>query len=423
MRKISAVFLTLVMLLTMISPAMAAESALQHNYSSAANSGIRHEVCTTLSGTTVGSYYTGEYSFGKLSGQSGDALLQSLRTLMTSTHSYQTSYDECRDLSVKTDCENADGTTINLTYTSYVVTMKEYINNATDGGGWNREHVWPKSLGGFNTTGAGADLHHIRPTDKSVNGKRGNEKYGVPTNGSPVTGTITVENAVGGYSNNQFFEPLDNVKGDVARICLYVYVRYGGELSKCSSITNVFQSIDVLLEWCALDPVDTWEMGRNEVVYAIQGNRNVFIDYPELAWSLFSKEIPKDLVTPSGNTNIQTVCSHKNVEHRNTVEPSCTVNGYSGDVHCADCGKFLSEGTESPATGVHAFGNWTAVEGAPNLQSRSCKECGFEDARTIQATQPDTSNKQIWVVVTVVAALLVLGGTAAIIVVVSKKKQ
>lgn len=423
MRKISAVFLTIVMLLTMIAPAMAAEPALQHNYSSEANSGIRHEVCTTLAGTTVGTYYTGNYSFDKLATQSGDALLKSLRTLMSTTHTYQTSYDECRDLSVKTDCENADGTTINLTYTSYVVTMKEYINNATDGGGWNREHVWPKSLGGFNTTGAGADLHHIRPTDKSVNGKRGNEKYGVPTNGNPVTGTVTVENAVGGYSNNQFFEPLDNVKGDVARICLYVYVRYGGELSKCSSITNVFQSVDVLLEWCALDPVDTWEMGRNEVVYAIQGNRNVFIDYPELAWSLFSEEIPEDLVTPSGNTDIQPACSHKNVEYRNAVESSCTVNGYSGDVHCADCGKFLSEGTVSPATGVHTFGNWTAVEGAPNLQSRSCKECGFEDARTIQAAQPDASNQQIWVVVTVVAALLVLGGTAAVIVVVSKKKQ
>ena len=423
MRKISAVFLTIVMLLTMIAPAMAAEPALQHNYSSAANSGIRHEVCTTLAGTTVGTYYTGNYSFDKLAAQSGDALLKSLRTLMSTTHTYQTSYDECRDLSVKTDCENADGTTINLTYTSYVVTMKEYINNATDGGGWNREHVWPKSLGGFNTTGAGADLHHIRPTDKSVNGKRGNEKYGVPTNGSPVTGTVTVENAVGGYSDNQFFEPLDNVKGDVARICLYVYVRYGGELSKCSSITNVFQSVDVLLEWCALDPVDTWEMGRNEVVYAIQGNRNVFIDYPELAWSLFSEEIPEDLVTPSGNTDIQPACSHKNVEYRNAVESSCTVNGYSGDAYCADCGIFLSEGTYSPSTGVHTFGPWANVEGAPNLQIRSCKECGFDVARTIQAAQPDTSNNQVLVVIIVVAALLVLGGATAVIVLVSRKKQ
>jgi hypothetical protein len=63
---------------------------------------------------------------------------------------------------------------------------------------------------------------------------------------------------------------LDNVKGDVARICLYVYVRWGKEFPSCNNINTVFQSIDVLLEWCALDPVDTWEMGRNEVVAAIQ---------------------------------------------------------------------------------------------------------------------------------------------------------
>ena len=55
-----------------------------------------------------------------------------------------------------------------------------------------------------------------------------------------------------------------------------------------------------MLEWCALDPVDEWEMGRNDVVEDIQGNRNVFIDYPEYAWLLFDKEIPDEMTTPSG---------------------------------------------------------------------------------------------------------------------------
>lgn len=430
MRKISAVFLTLVMLLTMIAPAMAAEPALQHNYSSEANSGIRHEVCTTLAGTTVGTYYTGNYSFDKLATMSGDALLQSLRTLMTSTHTHTTTYDDCRDYAVKTDCENGDGITINLTYSSFVTNRAGYIND-TDGG-WNREHVWPVSLGKFSKSQTpGCDLHHIRPTDSSLNGTRGNLKYGYVTeNIKEMYGTPATNGAHGGKKGGGYMEPLDNAKGDIARICLYMYVRYGSEYvgsasegKGCNDITNVFQSIDVLLEWCALDPVDTWEMGRNEVVYAIQGNRNVFIDYPELAWSLFSEEIPEDLVTPSGNTDIQPACSHKNVEYRNAVESSCTVNGYSGDAYCADCGIFLSEGTYSPSTGVHTFGPWANVEGAPNLQSRSCKECGFDDARTIPTAQPDASNKQIWVVVAVVAALLVLGGTAAVIVVVSKKKQ
>lgn len=415
MRKMTTCLLALVLVLSMLVPAAsAAAPTLQHSYSKEANSGIRHEVCTTLEGTSAGTYYTGDYSFDTLSDLSGDALLQSLRTLMKTTHTYQTSYDECRDLSVKTDCENADGTTINLTYTSYVVTMNDYINNVSNGGGWNREHVWPKSLGGFNTTGAGSDLHHIRPTDKSVNGKRGNEKYGVPTNGQPVTGTVTVENMVGGHSDNQYFEPLDNAKGDVARICLYVYVRYGGELSKCSSITNVFQSIDVLLEWCALDPVDTWEMGRNEVVQNIQGNRNVFIDYPELAWQLFGKEVPENLTVPSGSTT-QEPCTHANTEIRDKKDASCGLSGYTGDTFCADCGELMTIGKNVAATGNHNFGDWQAI-GDSDREARSCSVCSFRETRVQQAND---NSVVIWIAV----AVVVLGGAAAAIVLVAKKKK
>ena len=417
MRKFTTIALVLVLVLSMVMPASATQnqSTLQHNYSSTANSGIRHEVCTTLEGTSVDTYYTGNYTFENLSELSGDALLQSLRTLMKSTHTYQTSYDECRDLSVKTDCENADGTTINLTYTSYVVTMNDYINNVSNGGGWNREHVWPKSLGGFNTTGAGSDLHHIRPTDKSVNGKRGNEKYGVPTNGQPVTGTVTVENMVGGHSDNQYFEPLDNAKGDVARICLYVYARYGGELSKCSSITNVFQSVDVLLEWCALDPVDTWEMGRNEVVYAIQGNRNVFIDYPELAWQVFGREVPEDLTVPSGSTT-QEPCTHENTEVRNHKQATCGIAGYTGDTFCKDCGELQGVGKIITATGKHTFGDWQPT--ADGLrESHKCTVCSFMESRDVEEADDNT----MIIMISVALAVVAVAGVVSILIV--KKKQ
>ena len=266
-------------------------------YSDTKNSGTRGEVCITLSGTRADEYYTSGYNYAELSTLDSDAVFSKLRALMTETHTYKSSYADSKNYADETDCEKG-GDGITLLYTSVSVQFSDFIGSGSIG--WNREHVWPKSLGGFENSGAGADLHHIRPDDVTTNAKRGNLKYGNAKNGSEVKGSTLVSGALGGYSAGSYFEPLDDVKGDVARICLYVWVRYGAEYSKCAEITNVFESVDVLLEWCAADPVDTWEMGRNEVVAEIQGNRNVFIDYPEYAWLVFGREVPENMTTPSG---------------------------------------------------------------------------------------------------------------------------
>jgi endonuclease I len=261
------------------------------------NTGTRNELCTDLSDKATG-YYTEDYTFDALSEKSSSELLTSLRTFMTSTHKGKASYNNCRDYAYYTDCQKGDPENATLLlYSSYTATSNQWASDGSNG--WNREHVWPKSLGGFeNNDTPGCDLHHVRPADAKINSTRNNNKYGTVTNGKDVTGVITTLS--GGYYANSLYEPLDNVKGDVARICLYVYVRYGGEYAKCSNITNVFESVDVLLEWCELDPVDTWEMSRNDVVQSVQGNRNVFIDYPEYAWLLFNEEMPNDIETPSG---------------------------------------------------------------------------------------------------------------------------
>ncbi|MDD6644289.1 MAG: endonuclease [Firmicutes bacterium] len=267
------------------------------SYSKTSNSGTRGVTCTTLGGTYADSYYTGSYTYENLSSQTGSTLLNTLQNLMTSTHSKTTTYDDCKTNAYKTDCQNGDGTVV-LLYTSYAAAQSDFSASAP---GWNREHVWPQSLGGFSTSGAGADMHHIRPDDVTTNSKRGNNKYGEVTSGTEATGSTLVSGMSGGLYGGGYFEPLDNVKGDVARICLYVYTRYNGSYTGTSDITNVFSDIDTLLSWCELDPVDTWEMGRNVVVENTQGNRNVFIDYPELAWNLFDRTVPSGMITPSGN--------------------------------------------------------------------------------------------------------------------------
>ena len=294
-----AVLLVVFLIVGSIIPVFSATQPT--TYSKNYNSGKRGVICTSLDGTSAAAYYTGNYTYDNLSSLSSSSLYSSLQTLMRSTHTYISSYDDCHYKADRADCENGNGK-ISLIYTSYEATMSQW-------NGWNREHVWPKSLGGNSTTGGGADMHHIRPADATVNSTRSNKKYGYANTGKEVYGTNPAVGFLGGYSST-YFEPLDNVKGDVARICLYVYVRWGSDWG-ATSITKVFQSVDVLLEWCELDPVDTWEMGRNEVVQDIQGNRNVFIDYPELAWTLFDKEPPNDMVTPSGeasggNSNLPT---------------------------------------------------------------------------------------------------------------------
>ena len=362
--SLTSLLVLVAVLLSVVVPVGAASGTQPSKYSSTVNSGTRHVVCTTLDGTTAAGYYKGNYTYEKLAAQSASTLLQSLRTLMKTGHK-ATSYSDCKNYADKMDCQNESGKMTSI-YTSYVTNY----NASTI----NREHVWPKSLGGFETSGAGSDLHHIRPSEITPNSNRGNLKYGNVTGGSTSIGNASGKEA--GTYNSSFFEPLDNVKGDVARICLYVYARYGGELSKCSNITNVFQSVDVLLEWCEIDPVDTWEMGRNEVVYAKQGNRNVFIDYPELAWKLFGKSVPSDMQTPSGKamgnggSGSGSTCAHTSTEISNKVDATCTEGGYTGDKYCTDCGELVEAGSTTSKLG-HRH---TEIIGAVDA---NCGEAGY----------------------------------------------
>ena len=311
------------------------------SYSKTSNSGTRGVTCTTLAGTYADSYYTGSYTYENLSSQTGSTLLNTLQNLMTSTHTKTTTYNDCRYDAYKTDCQNGDGTVV-LLYTSYVAAQSDFSGSAP---GWNREHVWPQSLGGFSTSGAGADMHHIRPDDVTTNSKRGNNKYGEVTGGTEATGSTLVSGMSGGLYGGGYFEPLDNVKGDVARICLYVYTRYYGSYSGTSDITNVFSDIDTLLNWCELDPVDTWEMGRNVVVENTQGNRNVFIDYPELAWKLFDRTVPSGMTTPSGNAastaSTASAASTVEVAERSATRVTTAAN-YSGAAFIDGIGNTIS---------------------------------------------------------------------------------
>lgn len=97
---------------------------------------------------------------------------------------------------------------------------------------------------------------------------------------------------------------------------------------------RVIESLDTLLLWCALDPVDTWEMEQNDRIQEIQGNRNVFIDYPALAWQLFGLSAPKGMTTPTKEG-----CSH--VWQETSRHETCAGDG-AFTMSCSVCGDVYS---------------------------------------------------------------------------------
>ena len=198
-----------------------------------------------------------------------------------------------------------------------------------DGGaGWNREHVWPKSFGDFGTTkGAGTDLHHLRTADVSTNSNRNNRSFAAggaifqDTHGN-YSGTTEAKKGQGTWT----WEPPDSVKGDVARMVLYMVVRYeggGGEpdlelteaIQRNSDKTPFLGVRSQILQWHRGDPVAPEERVRNDLVYTdYQGNRNPFIDHPEYVDAIWgTEEAPTALATSE-------IAAESELEVASTVE-------------------------------------------------------------------------------------------------------
>ena len=301
------------------------------------NWGKRGEVATFLS-PNAEDFYTGTNTYDSLSMLSGgtstsnvpnSALYKALQNFMKGEHSHQTSYGETRDLYKYTDCQNSGGK-ISSFYSGSL------IGPAWGEGSWNREHTWPnsKGLGGNDEN----DIMMLRPTATSENSSRGNTAYGQSS---------------GYYHPNSESDGKYDLRGDVARIFLYVYVRWGNTTYAWGK-SGVMESVDVMLDWMEADPVDTWELGRNDSVEAITGTRNVFVDYPEFAFLLFGESIPNNMQTPSGGAGSK--CNHNNFDSGVVVAATCTTKGYTVFT-CRTSGCGYSYQTNSTPAKGHSYAN------------------------------------------------------------------
>lgn len=186
---------------------------------------------------------------------------------------------------LSTQLQYADEDPNNSNNMIYLYTRDSVKKNAASS--WNREHVWPQSLsnGNWGTDGGGTDILHIRPTYSKTNETRGNDKYGDNNKAGPYY----YNEMLAGYNGGNYFEPIDQVKGDVARIVMYMWTAYTGYKNYSAlNILSVFESYDTLLKWHTQDKPDLLEGNRNDYAEgSIQKNRNPFVDHPELAWRFF----------------------------------------------------------------------------------------------------------------------------------------
>tara|TARA_B100000073_G_C23719019_1_gene566958 strand:- start:426 stop:1559 length:1134 start_codon:yes stop_codon:yes gene_type:complete len=175
----------------------------------------------------------------------------------------------------------------------------QYENgNGTQSNSWNREHIWPKSHGfPDEDDNAYTDVHNLKPCDRSVNSSRGTKDFDFGGNQhSEASDCLT---------DSDSWEPPDYVKGDIARILFYMVIRYDPgvdhenntfdlELVDYTTPNNtdpILGKLSSLLEWHVSDPVDDFEINRNEIIFGFQENRNPFIDHPNLVNFLWGENV------------------------------------------------------------------------------------------------------------------------------------
>jgi endonuclease I len=216
---------------------------------------------------------------------------------------------------------------------------------------YNREHTIPQSYFGTSIQPMFSDAHFVIPSDKYLNAQRGDFPYG-KVNGlgtSYSNGSKRGANLNSGYSfgfTGTVFEPIDEFKGDIARMLLYFATRYEIELvnfyATSTSLSKVMFDgtsdksfsttfLNILLTWNIQDPVSQREIDRNNAIYARQNNRNPYIDnntYVARVWGIPLATSSFDLLNtaaiyPNPSSDIVTISTDITLDEIDII----TING------------------------------------------------------------------------------------------------
>lgn len=235
--------------------------------------------------------------------------------LLTSTNAASFTYDRAFNFLGDVDRISIDGVSYiwdiysfkSVGTQAYTYKPGDKCTNETGGGSegicWNREHIFPQSWFGGVVTPMHTDFHNLLPADGYVNTMRSNNphaKVNVATftskNGSKLGSSATT-----GVSGT-VFEPLDEYKGDIARILLFMSVRYADKFSTWTNsdfgrvkgtdklMGYKKEYLDMLIQWHEQDPPSPKEIGRNNEIQKLQDNRNPFVDFPQFVTYIWKTE-------------------------------------------------------------------------------------------------------------------------------------
>ena len=157
------------------------------------------------------------------------------------------------------------------------------------GAGMNIEHSFPKSWWGGATVQAYKDLYNLMPCKKEINTTKSNFPMGKVVSGDKGNGWTKVGK---GDDNNMYCEPADPWKGDFARGYMYMATAYQDYNWVGKQALQILQqgayptlqkwAYTLYIQWAKADKPNALEIKRNNDVAKIQGNRNPYVDFPNL---------------------------------------------------------------------------------------------------------------------------------------------
>ncbi|CAH0265510.1 endonuclease [Chryseobacterium sp. Bi04] len=370
--------------------------------------------------------------YNAAAGLTNAPLKSALRQIITTGHASNLSYNDLWTAYQTTDRDydyDNDGTILDI-YSEFPIGPDNYSypygssqcsgTSGPEGHCYNREHIVPQSL--FNQgLPMRSDAHFVRATDGKVNGDRGDLPFGKVgiANYNSQNGSKRGNSASPGFTG-VVFEPIDEFKGDVARMIFYFVTRYETQLSGFGTGNMLGGSaypglqdweLNQLIIWHTQDPVSSAEIRRNNATYAFQGNRNPYIDHPEYVNMVWGTPV-LDTEAPTIPTNLAATNPTSSTVALNWTASTDNIGVIDYDIYANGVLKTTVSGTSATVTGLSpltaynfyviakdASGNASTqsnIASATTLDGPVGGSCGTEDFTNIPTSTTPAYDTRVW---------------------------